>query len=164
MSRRLILAVVLVLCGAAPGFAQALSPKDGASQLQSLWTAINRDAADLTSMSIGLSRDCASQSAYHSIISNADLAVAYISGTQDMLDLYSVISSEKDRAIAAPRVVSNIARTRQQLEIAVKGIGGLFGFSDLPAAAATLVTRMKDNVRSAMSVLDRVSFAPPTGQ
>jgi hypothetical protein len=160
----MILTTVLVLCSAASGFAQALSPKDGANQLQQLGTAIHRDAADLTNMSIGLSRDCASQSAYHSIISNADLAVAYISGTQDMLDLYAVITAEKDRATATPRVVSNIAKTRQQLAIAVKGISGLFGFSDLPSAAATLVTRMQDNVRSAMSVLDRVSFTPPTGE
>ena len=164
--RRAVLSIV-VICSASLGTAAQAPPRAVSGdehnrfaglqlQLGELGKQLLQDAKDVSEMSRPFVRDCELRDAIAEISEQASDASSVMSSAFDMLEIYSTISTAKDR-IAAGKVLSkHMAEAKRSLDSPIKLINLELSTPSLPNGAAVTGTRIKDNIRSAMDVFDKI--------
>jgi hypothetical protein len=125
-------------------------------QLATLSTRLVQNARDMSEMAGPFSRDCEMRATLMEISDQASVASSYLSAAFDMLEMYSLISTSNDRVAAGKVLTKHVAEAKRSLETPIKLVNLELSTPSLPAGVAVTATRIKDDIRSAIELLDEV--------
>ena len=154
MLRCIIVTVTLLVSSAGSGFAQGLSVMDGNDRLQPIIKQLMSDARDLNAIAHGLS-DCMLFRNVTEMETDAGSSAQAIGATQDVFRMYSLLSPSTHR-VGRRVLADNMLALVTLLDLNVKLINSTIGLSLVPDGAAVLGTRVKDEIRAALEILERM--------
>jgi hypothetical protein len=158
-----VLVFAIVVCFASVGMAQAPSvTASGYEQLQLLLRLdvlgkqLVQDGRDMNEMAGPFTRDCELFHELMNLSEQADVASSHALAVEDMLEMYSLISTPKDTMAAGKVLTKHIDNSKQALESAIKSVNLSLSTSSMPAGVAVTGTRLRDDIRSEIELFDKL--------
>jgi hypothetical protein len=151
-----VLVIVLVFGGFAQ--AQSLSVDEGQDQLHLISKSLAQDWKDLVALSTSRAGDCVVYGLLNDLLTSANSSADTIDSAKVMFRMYLLVSNTTDRARIRAILEPQVAFFNSNLSFDIQNLNLALAQSQVPAGAAVLGTRVRDNIRAASDVLQRVTL------
>jgi hypothetical protein len=155
--RKVILASIAVIWFGNVASAQGLSPSDSVDQLDAIQTRMVQYQRDIAGMSRGQT-DCDVLRTNDDVYLAATLATEEIQAVQGVLAIYAFIPATTDKTKARTYLVGELSGYRRLLTVNIDGLNLALGQSFTPASLAVLGTRLRDDMRAVIAILERTDL------
>jgi hypothetical protein len=126
-------------------------------QLAVLGKQLGQDGQDIRDMARPFTRDCELYYRLMNVSEQADVAESQEVAMSDMLEMYSLISTPKERSSVGKVLTKHIANSKRALESAIYLVNLSLGTPSMPTGAAVTGTRIRDDTRSEIELFDKVN-------
>jgi len=161
MFRRCVLSLILICGSSHAALAQSISLDAAVKRLLPMLIQLSSDSKDLNEMSLSHVANCDTDRLFVDLVATIDEAIDVIADKVDMMRVYAFISSQHDRARAGLFIAQEIRSRRKTIDLLIEKLVNTLGASQLPAGAAVIANRSKDNIRAAMSILESTQWPQP---